>query len=154
MACQRKNEFPIPSPICRRCVFLKPNLERCLHLGQTLLSGLGLPGCDCLSWDSRGVCVGGYSPRFSAGGPLVGRSPCLQRRGPSSRRGKPSGAKATKAGGEGYGERGQTKAPASASPHARSDRELFPWPPNFHSSPGEGGGWGEAGVFGDRKSVV
>lgn len=84
--------------------------------------------------------LGGWvlSPRLAAGGPLVGRSPCLQRRGPSSRRGKPSGAKVTKAGGEGHGERGKTKAPASASPHARSDRELFPWPPNFHSSPGEG----------------
>lgn len=119
--------------------FFTPNFEGCLHLGQALQSGLGLPGCDCLSWESRGV-LGGWvlSPRLAAGGPLVGRSPCLQRRGPSSRRGKPSGAKVTKAGGEGHGERGKTKAPASASPHARSDRELFPWPPNFHSSPGEG----------------
>lgn len=97
----------------------------------------------------RGV----LSPRFSAGGPLVGRSPCLQRRGPSSRRGKPSGAKVTKTGGEGHGERGKTNAPASASPHARSDRELFPWPPNFHSSPGEGGGKKKAGVFGISEAV-
>lgn len=118
--------------------FFKPNFEGCLHLGQALQSGLGLPGCDCLSWDSR-VGGGRLSPWLAAGGPLVGRSPCLQRRGPSSRRGKPSGAKVTKAGGEGRGERGKTKAPASASPHARGDGQLFPWPPNFHSSPGEGG---------------
>lgn len=73
-----------------------------------------------------GVCVGGgvLYPRLAAGGPLVGRSPCLQRRGPSSGR-KPSGAKVTKAGGEGHGERGKTKARPAPLPRAQRQPELF-----------------------------
>lgn len=56
-----------PITLSRRCVFLQPNFEGCLHLGQALLSVWGYLGVTVFP-GTAGVCVwegGTLSPFFS-----------------------------------------------------------------------------------------
>lgn len=146
----KKKQSPIPPPTSRSLFF--PNLEGCLHLGQAVLSGLGLPECNYLSWgagwgDSFPLLGNSWTageeicPSSSERTLLLARGslPCLHNKGRREAGGEPPGGRKNWR---------RPLAPLSSGAQGAQQLQTLPLasrlsPPNFHFSPGKNLGFQE-----------